>query len=116
GPLRPIRYELPVASAQVKSAILLAGLFADDGPTTILEPVASRDHTERMLQAVGAKVRLRPGSIRVWPVERVKPLELEVPADFSSAAPFVVAATLLAGSELVLVGVNVNPTRTGFLD
>src|SRR5207244_7260407 len=69
-----------------------------------------------MLQAVGAKVRLRPGSIRVWPVERVRPIELEVPADFSSAAPFVVAATLLSGSELVLVGVNVNPTRTGFLD
>jgi 3-phosphoshikimate 1-carboxyvinyltransferase len=115
-PLRPIQYELPVASAQVKSAVLLAGLFAVEGPTTVLEPIATRDHTERMLHAAGARVRVRPGSIRVWPAERLQPLELEIPGDFSSAAPFVVAATLLPGSELVIVGVNVNPTRTGFLD
>jgi 3-phosphoshikimate 1-carboxyvinyltransferase len=114
-PLRPVQYELPVASAQVKSAVLLAGLFATSGPTTVIEPLATRDHTERMLQAAGARVRVRPGSIRVWPVERLRPLELEIPGDFSSAAPFVLAATLLPGSELVLVGVNVNPTRTGFL-
>jgi len=115
-PLRPIQYEPPVASAQVKSAILLAGLFAGGGPTTVLEPIATRDHTERMLQAAGARVRARPGSIRVWPAERLRPLELAIPGDFSSAAPFVLAATLLPGSELVLVGVDVNPTRTGFLD
>src|SRR5207253_3975218 len=114
-PLRPIRYEPPVASAQVKSAILLAGLFAKNGPTTVLEPLATRDHTERMLRAAGARVKTAPGSIGVWPVERLDPFELEVPGDFSSAAPFVLAATLLPASELVVVGVNVNPTRTGFL-
>jgi 3-phosphoshikimate 1-carboxyvinyltransferase len=115
-PLRPVKYELPVASAQVKSAVLLAGLFTSSGPTTIVEPLATRDHTERMLHAAGARVRVRPESIRVWPVERLRPLELEIPGDFSSAAPFVLAATLLPGSELVVVGLNVNPTRTGFLD
>jgi 3-phosphoshikimate 1-carboxyvinyltransferase len=115
APLHPIRYELPVASAQVKSAILLAGLYADRGPTTVLEPAATRDHTERMLAAAGARVQTKPGRASVWPAERLAPLSLEIPGDFSSAAPFVVAATLLPGSELRLVGVNVNPTRTGFL-
>jgi 3-phosphoshikimate 1-carboxyvinyltransferase len=113
--LRPIDYELPVASAQVKSAVLLAGLFAESGPTTVVEPVPTRDHTERMLASLGARVSTRPRSVRVSPAERLAPLSLEVPGDFSSAAPFLVAATLLPGSELVLRGVSVNPTRTGFL-
>jgi 3-phosphoshikimate 1-carboxyvinyltransferase len=115
GRLQPIRYELPVASAQVKSAILLAGLYAEDGPTTVLEPVPTRDHTERLLGACGASVTVRPGDVSVWPAERLRPLSLEIPGDFSSAAPFIAAATLLPGSELRLAGVNVNPTRVGFL-
>lgn len=115
SPLRPIRWELPVASAQVKSCILLAGLYADGGPTTAVEPYPSRDHTERLLEAAGARVRRRPREASVWPAERLRPLRLEVPGDFSSAAPFLLAATLLPGSELRLHGVGINPTRTGFL-
>ena len=115
GSLRPIRYELPVASAQVKSAVLLAGLYADGGPTTVVERLPTRDHMERMLAASGARVRVRPGEISVWPADGLRPLDLDLPGDFSSAAPFLAAATLLPGSELRLVGVNVNPTRTGFV-
>ena len=114
-PLAPIRYELPVASAQVKSCVLLAGLYAESGPTTVVEPAQSRDHTERMLAAAGARVSRRPGTVSVWPVDRLAPLSLDVPGDFSSAAPFLAAATLLPGSELRLHGVGINPTRTGFL-
>jgi 3-phosphoshikimate 1-carboxyvinyltransferase len=116
GGLRPVRWELPVASAQVKSCVLLAGLYAEDGPTTAVEPHASRDHTERMLEAMGARVRRGPREASVWPVERLGPLRTTIPGDVSSAAPFVVAATLLAGSKLRLHGVGLNPTRTGFLD
>jgi 3-phosphoshikimate 1-carboxyvinyltransferase len=115
GPLQPIRYELPVASAQVKSCVLLAGLYAGEGPTAVVEPAPSRDHTERMLQAVGARVERRPLEAAVWPVERLRPLDIDIPGDFSSAAPFVAAATLLPGSEVRLHGIGVNPTRTGFL-
>jgi 3-phosphoshikimate 1-carboxyvinyltransferase len=115
GELHPIRYELPVASAQVKSAILLAGLYADGGPTTVLEAAPTRDHTERMLAAAGARVESGPHSATVWPATRLGPLSIDIPGDFSSAAPFIVAATLLSGSELRVVGVNVNPTRIGFL-
>jgi 3-phosphoshikimate 1-carboxyvinyltransferase len=114
--LRPIRYELPVASAQVKSAVLLAGLFADAGPTTVVEPVPTRDHTERLLQGLGVRVTRVAHDVSVWPVERLPPLDLDIPGEFSSAAPLVVAAVLLAGSELVVQGVNVNSTRTGLLD
>jgi 3-phosphoshikimate 1-carboxyvinyltransferase len=115
GALTPIRYELPVASAQVKSCVLLAGLLAEGGPTTVVEPVATRDHTERMLRAAGAAVRTSPGSVEVRPAERLEPLRLTVPGDFSSAAPFLVAATLLPGSRLRISGVGVNPTRTGLM-
>jgi 3-phosphoshikimate 1-carboxyvinyltransferase len=114
-PLRPIRHELPVASAQVKSCVLLAGLYAEDGPTAVIEPVPTRDHTERMLRAAGARLRSAPGTVEVWPAERLEPLRLDVPGDFSSAAPFLVAATLLPGSRLRLSRVGVNPTRTGLL-
>jgi 3-phosphoshikimate 1-carboxyvinyltransferase len=115
GTLEPIRYELPVASAQAKSCVLLAGLYTSRGPTTVVEPAPSRDHTERMLQAAGARVARRPLEASVWPVERLQPLDLDVPGDFSSAAPFLAAATLLPGSEVRLHGVGVNPTRIGFL-
>jgi 3-phosphoshikimate 1-carboxyvinyltransferase len=115
GILRALTYELPVASAQVKSAILLAGLYAD-GETTVVEPLPTRDHTESLLAAAGARVRRRPGSVTVEPAERLELGEVEVPGDFSAAAPFLVAGTLLAGSELTLHGLNLNPRRTGLLD
>jgi 3-phosphoshikimate 1-carboxyvinyltransferase len=115
GRLRPISYELPVASAQVKSAILLAGLQAGDGPTVVVERGPTRDHTERLLAAAGARVTRSPRQASVWPATVLRPLDVDVPGDFSSAAPFVVAATLLAGSDLRVHGVGMNPTRTGFL-
>jgi 3-phosphoshikimate 1-carboxyvinyltransferase len=115
GELEPIRYELPMASAQVKSCVLLAGLYATHGRTEVVEPVPTRDHTERMLEGAGARVRRKPGAPAVWPAERLRALDLQVPGDFSSAAPFIVAATLLTGSELRLQAVGVNPTRTGLL-
>jgi 3-phosphoshikimate 1-carboxyvinyltransferase len=114
--LEPITYALPVASAQVKSAILLAGLYADSGPTTVVEPAVTRDHTERILGHLGVRVSRNGSEISVWPVERIAPFELQIAGDFSSAAPFLVAATLASGSELRLHDVNMNPTRTGFLD
>jgi len=114
--LRPISYELPVASAQVKSAILLAGLFAESGPTTVVEPHPTRDHTERMLASIGVRMRRTERSVSVWPVDRLPPLDVEIPGDISSAAPLITAAVLLNGSELILQNVNVNPLRTGLLD
>jgi 3-phosphoshikimate 1-carboxyvinyltransferase len=114
-PLHAITYELPVASAQVKSAILLAGLYAD-GETTVVEPAPTRDHTELMLQAAGATITRRDASVTVWPTDRLELGAVEVPGDFSSAAPFIVAATLVPGSELHIHGVNLNPRRTGLLD
>ncbi|HEY8102897.1 MAG TPA: 3-phosphoshikimate 1-carboxyvinyltransferase [Gaiellaceae bacterium] len=115
GPLTPITYELPVASAQVKSAVLLAGLYAD-GETTVEEPLPTRDHTENLLDQAGATVRRKPRIITVSPVERIELGDVEIPGDFSSAAPFLVAATLLSGSELTIHGLNLNPRRTGLLD
>ena len=113
--LKGIDYSLPVASAQVKSAILLAGLNAD-GTTTVVEPSPTRDHTELMLETAGARVRRRPGSVSLEPASRLRLDEVIVPGDFSAAAPFIVAATLLAGSELTIHGVGLNPRRTGLLD
>jgi 3-phosphoshikimate 1-carboxyvinyltransferase len=115
GELRPIRYELPVASAQVKSAILLAGLYAN-GTTTVMEPAPTRDHTELLLRHAGVDVQRRGHEVSVSGVDRLDLDEIKVPGDFSSAAPLIVAATLLPGSELYLHGVGVNPTRTGLLD
>jgi len=116
GALDAVEYELPVASAQVKSAILFAGLFAKEGPTTVVEPAVTRDHSERMLTAMGVRVSRAHGRSSVWPVERLRPLSIDVPGDISSAAPFIVAATLLPDSDLHIREVNVNPTRTGLLD
>jgi 3-phosphoshikimate 1-carboxyvinyltransferase len=113
--LRAIDYALPVASAQVKSAILLAGLNAK-GSTTVSEPVPTRDHTELMLEAAGARVRRRPNSATLDPPARLRLPEVTVPGDFSAAAPFIVAATLLAGSELTIHDIGLNPRRTGLLD
>ena len=114
--LHGVTYELPVASAQVKSAILIAGLYAGDGPTTVLEPHPTRDHTERMLESLGVRLRRTERSVTVWPVERLPPVDVEISGDISSAAPLIVGAVLLNGSELLLQGVNVNPLRTGLLD
>ena len=114
--LQPVSYELPVASAQVKSAILLAGLYAGSGPTTVIEPQPTRDHTERLLAELGVRVRRTAKSVSVWPVDNLPSFELEVSGEVSSAAPLITGAVLLNGSELLLRGVNVNPTRTGLLD
>jgi 3-phosphoshikimate 1-carboxyvinyltransferase len=114
--LKPLHYESPVASAQVKSAVLFAGLYADGGPTVVIEPHPSRDHTERMLRGLGVRVEEGSHSARVWPVDSLPPLDVSVPGEFSSAAPLIVAATLLSGSQLIFEGVNVNPGRTGLLD
>jgi 3-phosphoshikimate 1-carboxyvinyltransferase len=115
GDLRGIRYELPVASAQVKSCLLHAGLYAR-GRTTVIEPLPTRDHTEIMLAAAGAPVARRPGRVSVAPAEGLHLGEVDVPGDFSAAAPFVISATLLPGSELTIHDVGLNPRRTGLLD
>ncbi len=114
APLQGIDYELPIASAQVKSCLLFAGLLAE-GETWLREPSRSRDHTERMLAAAGADVAWLRGGIAVRPAKRLEPGEIAVPADFSSAAFFLIAALLVPGSEVTLEGVGTNPTRTGLL-
>jgi 3-phosphoshikimate 1-carboxyvinyltransferase len=115
GAVRAIDYKLPVASAQVKSAVLLAGLFAD-ARTTVVEPAPTRDHTELILAAAGARVTRRPASASVDPARRLSLGSVDVPGDFSSAAPFLVAATLLAESELTIHGLGLNPRRAGLLE
>ena len=114
-PLTAIRYTLPVASAQVKSAILLAGLFAE-GRTTVIEPVPTRDHTERLLSACGAWVKRDGSAISIEPGELTSPARLVIPGDSSSAAFFVVAASCVPGSRIALEAVGLNPSRTAFLD
>lgn len=111
-----INYTLPVASAQIKSAILLAGMFADS-PTVVTEPYLSRDHSERMLQAFGVGVTRNGLAVRLDPVrELTAPTAIEVPGDISSAAFWLVAASIIPGSKLRLRNVGINPTRTGILD
>jgi 3-phosphoshikimate 1-carboxyvinyltransferase len=113
--LSGIHYDLPVASAQVKSAVLLAGLYAN-GPTTVIEPAITRDHTERMLLSFGCQVDAAHGEVRVTPPMRLDACSLEVPGDFSSSAFFMVAGSISGGQGLTITGVGVNPTRTGLLD
>jgi 3-phosphoshikimate 1-carboxyvinyltransferase len=115
GSLRAIDYELPVASAQVKSAILLAGITAE-GATTVVEPVPTRDHTERMLEAAGARVTRRPASVTVEGGASLRLPEVEVPGDISSAAPFLVAAAIVPGSAVTVHGVGLNQRRAALLD
>jgi 3-phosphoshikimate 1-carboxyvinyltransferase len=112
--LEGIRYELPVASAQVKSALLLAGLYAA-GETEILEPHPTRDYTERMLAAFGWPIDFAPGRARLTGGHVLRATDVQVPADFSSAAFFLVAASLVPGSDLLLRAVGLNPRRTGLL-
>jgi 3-phosphoshikimate 1-carboxyvinyltransferase len=116
GRLAPIDYALPVASAQVKSAVLLAGLYADGAETTVVEPVPTRDHTERMLERAGARIERRPKSVTVHPATHLELGRVEVPGDFSSAAPLLVAAAIVPGSDVTVHGVGLNPGRTGLLD
>lgn len=113
--LKAIHYALPVASAQVKSAVLLAGLFAD-GVTTVIEPAVTRDHTERMLLGFGCQVDAAQGEVRLTPPQRLQACSLEVPGDFSSAAFFLIAGCISSGTGITLKGVGINPTRTGLLD
>jgi 3-phosphoshikimate 1-carboxyvinyltransferase len=115
-PLRAIDYPSPVASAQVKSAVLLAGLYAE-GTTRVIEPAVSRDHSERMLRAMGAAVRVEPGSVSLeGPAEQLGPLSLIVPGDISATAFWLVAAGLAAAGRIRLPAVGVNPSRTAIID
>jgi 3-phosphoshikimate 1-carboxyvinyltransferase len=113
--LEGIHYDLPMASAQVKSAVLLAGLYAE-GETSVTEPAVTRDHTERMLQSFGCEVHAEQGKVRLAPPQRLQACSLEVPGDFSSAAFFMVAGSIAQGSGLTITGLGINPTRTGLLD
>jgi 3-phosphoshikimate 1-carboxyvinyltransferase len=113
-PLRAIHYELPVASAQIKSTVLLAGMFAD-GITSVEEPLPTRDHTERMLTGFGVKLKRKKNTISITPGYQFKAMDLTVPGDISSAAFFVAAAMMLPGSDLTIRDVGLNPTRTAFL-
>ena len=113
--LHGIEYRLPVASAQLKSAILLAGLYAE-GQTTVIEPAPSRDHTERMFRALGVEIETNGNVITLEPPEDLHAVDIAVPADISSAAFFLVAGAIVPGSELTIRNVGVNPTRTGILD
>jgi 3-phosphoshikimate 1-carboxyvinyltransferase len=113
--LRGIEVEPEVASAQVKSAILLAGLNAER-PTTVVERIPTRDHTELMLEAAGARIRRSSSSVTVEPAGALRLDEVVVPGDFSSAAPLLVAAALVPGSDLTIHDLGVNPHRTGLLD
>jgi 3-phosphoshikimate 1-carboxyvinyltransferase len=114
GRLQGIEYRLPIASAQVKSAILLAGLYAED-ITRVIETVPSRDHTELMLKYFGAEINKTANTIEISKSELIGK-EVEVPGDISSAAFFIAAAASMTGSELIVKGVGVNPTRTGIID
>jgi 3-phosphoshikimate 1-carboxyvinyltransferase len=113
--LRGIEYELPVASAQVKSCLLLAGLYAD-GRTCVREPAPTRDHTERMLAGMGYAVEVQGPEVCLEGGGRLKAVSIDVPADISSAAFFLVGASIAPGSELLLEHVGINPTRTGVIE
>lgn len=115
GNLNGIIYELPVKSAQVKSAILLAGLVAD-GKTTVIESAQTRDHTERMLQAFGADIHIQGNQISITNKNELRAVDVYVPGDISSAAFFLVAAAIVPGSELTLKNVGINESRSGIID
>lgn len=112
--LHGIDFASPVASAQVKSAVLLAGLYAK-GETSVTEPHPTRDYTERMLSAFGVDIAFSPGKARLRGGQRLRATDIVVPADFSSAAFYLVAASIIPGSELRLKQVGLNPRRTGLL-
>ena len=113
--LRGIEYQAPVASAQVKSSLLLAGMYAET-PTEVVEPAATRDHTERMLRAMGADIQTADRRVRVARTDHLTPIDIDVPRDVSAASFWLVAAGLVAGSHVRMPGVGLNPTRTGFVE
>jgi 3-phosphoshikimate 1-carboxyvinyltransferase len=113
-PLHGIEYKTPIASAQVKSAILIAGLFAE-GTTTVIEPVVTRDHTELMLGSMGANVSVAGTRVAIEKAARLQPLDLEVPGDVSAASFWLVAGALVPNSRIRILGSGVNPTRTAFV-
>ncbi len=115
APLTGIHYEMPIASAQVKSAVLLAGLFAT-GVTSVREPGAARDHTERMLRSMGASISVDGDVVSISGGVPLRPLDYIVPGDFSSAAFLIVAALLVSDSDVTVTGVNLNATRVGLVD
>jgi 3-phosphoshikimate 1-carboxyvinyltransferase len=115
GKLRPTEYKMPMASAQVKSCVLLAGLYAD-GKTCVIEPAPSRDHTERMLSHFGVPITVIGNKISVCGPASFEGAEIDIPGDISSAAYFIVAGLLVPGSDLLLRSIGVNPTRTGILE
>lgn len=115
GKLKAIDYRLPVASAQVKSALLLAGLYAE-GQTVIEEPEKSRDHTEIMMKAFGANISRENNKIRLAPVKELTAQKISVPGDISSAAFFIAGACILPDSEVIIENTGINPTRTGIID
>ncbi|MEK7271908.1 MAG: 3-phosphoshikimate 1-carboxyvinyltransferase, partial [Nitrospirota bacterium] len=115
GDLKPIDYKSPVASAQVKSAVLLAGLYCD-GITSVSEPEKSRDHTERMLKAAGVNIEIKNLKVSVTGKAKLKPLDTTIPGDFSSAAFFIVAGAIVTDSKILIKNVGINLTRTGLLD
>ena len=112
--LRGVSYASPVASAQVKSCVLLAGLYAE-GETSVTEPVLSRNHTELMLAAFGAEITVKENAVSILPKPKLHGLKMEVPGDISSAAYFIAAGLLVSGSEIRIQNVGVNPTRDGIL-
>jgi len=113
--LRGITYKLPVASAQIKSAILIAGLFAE-GNTTLIEPTPSRDHTERMISALGIKITRNNKTIELTPSVPEAPIDVRVPGDISSAAFWLVAGAIHPDAKLRILNVGINPTRSGIID
>lgn len=113
--LKGIDYKLPMASAQVKSCVLLAGLYAE-GETVVTEPAPTRDHTERMLKAFGYDVKVAGNKVSLQGGGKLTATQIDVPADISSAAFFMVAAAIMPGSDLLLRHVGINPTRTGIID
>ena len=115
GKLKAIRYNLPVASAQVKSCVLFAGLFAA-GETAVVEPIRTRDHSELALRAFGAELTQAGNEVRIQGGQRLKAIEAVIPGDISSAAFFLCAAGLFPGSQLVIEDLLMNPTRARLLD
>ena len=113
--LNPLHYTLPVASAQVKTALLLAGLYTTGG-TIIKEPLPTRDHTERMLEIMEADIKISPPEVKVMGGKELKGADIFIPGDISSAAYFIVAASILKGSQITIKQVGVNPTRTGIIE
>ena len=112
--LNAIHYDSPVASAQVKSCVLLAGLYAN-GKTSVTEPALSRDHTERMLRSFGANIVSDKNTCTITPPETLHGQHIEVPGDISSAAFFIVAALITPNSEIIINNVGINDTRAGIL-